>query len=116
MAVYPITRDSLFKIHNAGMVMESLLIMLLDFINGLLRFVLKIELIFPYSLKALSLWHFNFLQGKEREPWLQQLSFGVFGLGNRQYEHFNKVHWLIVIHLAKKTAFLSLGLVSHTLF
>lgn len=47
MAVYPITIDSLFKIHNAGMVMESLLIMLLDFINGLLRFVLKIELIFP---------------------------------------------------------------------
>uniref|UniRef100_A0A453D6X8 Flavodoxin-like domain-containing protein n=1 Tax=Aegilops tauschii subsp. strangulata TaxID=200361 RepID=A0A453D6X8_AEGTS len=31
------------------------------------------------------------LRGKEKEVWLKDFNYAVFGLGNRQYEHFNKV-------------------------
>lgn len=32
-----------------------------------------------------------FAEGERKGDWLKNMKYGVFGLGNKQYEHFNKV-------------------------
>ncbi|KAJ0769008.1 putative NADPH--hemoprotein reductase [Helianthus annuus] len=53
-----------------------------------------------------------FTKGDEKGVWLEKLHYGVFGLGNKQYEHFNKIALVVDEGLTEQGAkrFVPVGL------